>query len=406
MIPITSLLPSQRPVVGIDIGKRKHAAAGVMTDGRDFGKPLPFKNNRAGIDLLEKKILAPLNAEGPVLVGIEATGHYWMCLYFELTRRGYECVVLNPIETTKKQRRRIRKTKTDKIDARGIARFIREGDFGRSRIPDVATFELRHLIRHRWRLQGLVGQLQASAESLVDVLFPEFTTVFSSPWLVSARALIRDVGASPTAILESPKTTRELVRKASRGKISDAQIDRLLECASATIGIRRAEARLDTLLQSSLTLFESIEQQITAIDEHLGVLVAALQSPLGTIGLSTHIIATIHAECDPASDFSNARQLVAYAGLDPTVFESGEPGRRSGRISKRGSRRLRQALYLSSMGLIRRKGVFQDTYRRARKVRKHHTEALVAVAAQLARIVFRMLRDNQDFDPEHKPRLM
>ena len=103
----SQLLPSQRPVVGIDIGKRRHAAAAVMADGRSFGKPMAFRNDRAGIDRLDERLLIPLKADGPVLVAIEATGHYWMCLYFELIRRGYDCVVLNAIETAKKMKKRV-----------------------------------------------------------------------------------------------------------------------------------------------------------------------------------------------------------------------------------------------------------------------------------------------------------
>ncbi len=399
----SQLLPSQRPVVGIDIGKRRHAAAAVSADGRSFGKPMAFGNDRAGIDRLDERLLIPLKTDAPVLVAIEATGHYWMCLYFELVRRGYDCVVLNAIETNKKQHRRIRKTKTDKIDARGIARFVREGDFGRSRIPDVLTFEMRYLVRHMWRLQGLASQLQLSATSLVDVLFPEFTTVLSTPWLKSSRALIREIGLSPAKLLESPEKTCALITTASRGQISSAKIEKLMDCARHSIGIGRAETVLNGQLRNSLLLIEVIEAQIKDIDVELERRIAALDSTLSTIGLSTHTIATIHAECDPVSDFTNARQLVAYAGLDPTVFQSGSPTQRSGRISKRGSRRLRQALYLAAMGLVFREGVFQDSYRRARKKGKHHVAALVAVAGQLTRIVFRMLRDKQVFDPNRKP---
>lgn len=399
----SQLLPSQRPVVGIDIGKRRHAAAAVMADGRSFGKPMAFRNDRAGIDRLDERLLIPLKADGPVLVAIEATGHYWMCLYFELTRRGYDCVVLNAIETAKKQRRRIRRTKTDKIDASGIARFVREGDFGRSRIPDVLTFEMRYLVRHLWRLQGLASQVQLSATSFVDLLFPEFTTVLTTPWLKSSRALIREIGLSPAKLLKSPEKTCEIIVTVSRGRISSAKIEKLMDCARRSIGIRRAEDVLDGLLRNSLILIEVIEAQIKDLELELQQRITTLGSTLATIGLSTHTIATIHAECDPISDFQNARQLVAYAGLDPTVFQSGSPTQLSGRISKRGSRRLRQALYLAAMGLVFREGTFQDSYRRARKKGKHHVSALVTVAGQLARIVFAMLRDNQVFDPKRTP---
>lgn len=399
-------LPSQRPVVGIDIGKRRHAAAGVTADGRDFQKPIAFLNHRADVDRLEQTLLIPLQAEGPVLVAIEATGHYWMCLYFELTRRGYECVVLNPIETRSQQRRRIRKNKTDKIDAKGIARFVREGKFSRSRIPDPETFELRLLVRHRWRLNEVAKQLQLAGSSFIDLLFPEYEMTFSDPWMSTSRALIREVGVDPSRVLQRAREVRPLVRRASRGRISDAKIDLLLSNAQETLGLRRAESVLSRLIRSSLEMVEATENEVAAIDRTLASRAEALHSPLESLGLRPHLIATIHAECDPITDFRNSRQFVAYIGIDPSNRESGDPhprGGRPGRISKRGPRRLRHAFYLAAMGLYRHHDVFRNAYQRARRNGHHHTSALIVVADLLARIVFQMLTDNRPFDPEGPP---
>ena len=120
--------PAGRNVAGIDIGKKTHAAAGVKATGEDAGPVVSFGNDRAGVDRLEKQVLKPLGGPKKVLVAMEATGHYWQPLYFELARRGYEAVVLNPIQTRGKFRTRIRKTKTDRLDARSIAHFVLSGD--------------------------------------------------------------------------------------------------------------------------------------------------------------------------------------------------------------------------------------------------------------------------------------
>lgn len=146
--------PGGRNVAGIDVGKKKHAAAGVKAGGEDSGPTIFFENNRAGIDRLEELVLGPLGGPKKVLVAMEATGHYWMPLYFELVRRGYEAVVLNPIQTRGKFRTRIRKTKTDKLDARSIAHFVFSGDALAARIPDEKTLELRLLTRHRAPAHG------------------------------------------------------------------------------------------------------------------------------------------------------------------------------------------------------------------------------------------------------------
>ncbi len=132
--------PGERNVVGIDIGKKRHAAAGLTAAGEPAGPKLSFANDRAGVDKLEEKLLKPLGGPERVLIGMEATGHYWLPVYFELTRRGYACIVINPIHrdartfsgsdppgTRGEFRTRIRKTKTDKLDALSIASPPRGG---------------------------------------------------------------------------------------------------------------------------------------------------------------------------------------------------------------------------------------------------------------------------------------
>jgi transposase len=389
--------PNGRHVVGIDIGKKTHAAAALTRDGRDFGRTLSLTNDRAGIDRLEEQLLKPLGGPKAVLLGLEATGHYWMPLYFELRRRGYQSVVINPIQTNSRFRSRIRKTKTDPLDARAIARFLLSGEARTARIPDESVLALRLRTRHRWRLTDLAADLERFAHSLVDRLFPEFQDMFCSPFNATGRALLRQLGLAPQTLAANPTEVATVVRQAGRGRVPSTATVELLRRAGQSIGIRRAEDVLVAQLRSTIELLELLEKQREALDAELAQLVELLHSPLTSLGLGAPLVATIHAESDPISDFRHPWQFAAFTGLDPSHFESGQMNGTRTPISKRGSPYLRRALYLAAFSLYRRHKSLQRLYQKQRKAGHLHNDALVIVAHKLARIIWRLLTDQRDF---------
>ena len=389
--------PGGRNVAGIDVGKKKHAAAGVKAGGEDSGPTIFFENNRAGIDRLEELVLGPLGGPKKVLVAMEATGHYWMPLYFELVRRGYEAVVLNPIQTRGKFRTRIRKTKTDKLDARSIAHFVFSGDALAARIPDEKTFKLRIMTRHRWRLMDMKGDIERFCGSLADRIFPEYAGIFCKPWLPTGRALVREIGLAPSDILERSDEVADVIRRAGRGRVHPDKVRSLIERARESIGIGMAEEVMTEQLRGTLDLVETIESRIEPLDDELARRVEELDSPLPSLGLGAPIVATIHAESDPITDFRHPWQYAAFTGLDPSGFQTGQMIGTRAKISKRGSPYLRRALYLAAMALYRRHADLNRCYWKARKKRHTHRDALVIVAHKLARIAWRMLTDKRPF---------
>ena len=386
-----------RHVVGIDIGLQTHAAAGFTTAGCAFGRNLSFPNHHAGVDRLEKELLKPLGGPKKVLLGMEATGHYWMPIYFELKRRGYHSVVINPIQTHGEFRTRIRKTKTDKLDARSIARLLLNGKALAARIPDEKVFALRLQTRHRWRLIDLSSDLVRFAYSLIDRLFPEFHGHFCSPLNATGRALLREIGLAPRTLVEKQDEVSTLIARASRKKIPAAKVVELLDKARNSIGIRQAEDTMVKQLRDTLLLIEGLETQAATLDKELESLPEIAASPLQSLGISPALIATIHAEADPMTDFKRPWQFAAYAGLDPSCYESGQMRSTHTAISKRGSPYLRRALYLTAFSVYRRHACFQRLYQLHRKKGRHHTDALIIVAHKLARVIWRMLTDQRDF---------
>jgi transposase len=399
------VLAEGRAVVGIDIGKRKHAATALSPDGKIIAQLASFPNTREGIDRLEKEILLKAGGPGKVLVAMEATGHYWMCVYAELTRRGYPCIALNPVQTGARSRGRIRKTGNDRIDSAGIARLVLSGEAKASRVPDAKTAELRLLVRHRRRLVQAAGDMERYAHTLADRLFPEYADVFSSPFVLCGQKLIRQVGLSPEKLIAREGEVRQILEHAGRRKLAPETIERLLRSAKASIGSRKAEDVAEEQLRSIFDYLDTLRGQIATIQQELDKRVREMGSPLPSLGISTILAAVIHAETDPITDFATADQYAAYTGLDPSLRESGDSIHWHGKISKRGSPVLRQGLFLAAFATYRKHAYFHRIYTRHRRKGKQHNNALVIVARHLSRVVWRMLTDGRPFAkrPPKKP---
>jgi transposase len=412
MQPGKPVLAKGRAVVGIDVGKRKHAATALTPNGEMTAQLASFPNTRQGIDLLEKELLRKAGGPGKVLVAMEATGHYWMCLYHELTRRGYECIVLNPVQTNAHVRAKIRKNRNDRIDSEGIARLVLAGEARATRVPNEKTAELRLWVRHRGRLLKAAGNMERFAHTLVDRVFPEYADVLSNPFLPSGQKLIRQFGLAPANLVANQGEVREVLRDASRGRIAPETIDTLLHAAKQSIGTRRTEDATHRQLVLVFDYLATLRQQIAAIEDELDLRMRAIDSPLFSLGITANLVAAIHAESDPIKDFKSADQYVAYAGLDPSSYRSGDTIDRRGKISKRGSPTLRRALYLAAFVVSRKHVCFHRIYQKHRRQGKNHCNALVIVARHLARVIWRMLTDGREFSkrppqnalPSHQPR--
>jgi transposase len=395
--PGKPVLAKGRAVVGIDVGKRKHAATALTPQGEKIAQLASFPNTRAGIDLLEKEVLRKAGGPGKVLVAMEATGHYWMCLYYELRRRGYDGVVLNPLQTNAHSRAQIRKTRNDRIDSEGIARLVLAGEARATRVPDEKTAQLRLWARHRQRLLRTAGNMERFAHTLVDRIFPEFAEVLSKPFLPSAQQLIRQMGLAPADLVAKEAEVRQLLRTASRNKIAPETLDQLFLAAKQSIGTRQAENVANRQLVLAFDYLATVRQQIVAVEDELELRAQELHSPLFSLGITAKLVAVIHAESDPIQDFRSADQYVAYTGLDPSSHRSGDTINRRGKISKRGSPTLRRALYLAAFVVTRKHACFRRIYQKHRRQGKGHSNALVIVARHLARVVWRLLTDKREF---------
>jgi transposase len=239
--------------------------------------------------------------------------------------------------------------------------------------------------------------MERFAHTLVDRVFPEYAEVFSKPFLPSAQKLIRQHGLAPANLVAQEAQVRQVLHAASRHKIAPETIDRLLAAAKESIGTRQAENVAHRQLVLVFDYLATLRQQIAAIENELDARAQEIHSPLFSLGITAKLVAVIHAESDPIQDFRSADQYVAYTGLDPSSYRSGDTIDRRGKISKRGSPTLRRALYLAAFVVTRKHACFRRIYQSHRRQGKGHTNAQVIVARHLARVVWRLLTDGREF---------
>jgi len=386
-----------RNIVGIDIGKRKHAATAVTPKGAVIASLKSFENNQAGVDLLERQVLLPATGKSKPRIAMEATGQYWNALHDELQRRGYPCVVLNPIQTGQRGSKRIRKTKTDPLDSELIARTILAGDAQATLVPNEAIYELRLLVRHRWRLIRVHGVVLRYGIGLLDRVFPEYDGIFCKPFLSSIRTLIREIGLTPKTLVSKKVEVRKTLEKASRKRLSAETIEELLKRAQVSIGTRQGDNVVNMQFRIIADYLDFVESQVQTISKELQDRMAGLDNPVMSLGIGAEVAATILAESGDITQFPGPGEYSAFCGLDPSVRDSGDSIRGISHISKRGSPLLRWALYMSAQTVVKKHRDFAKIYERHVNRKKGHRFALIAVAHKLARVIWRLVKDGRSF---------
>lgn len=384
--------------VGIDIGKNRHQAAFLDNSGKELCPSIPFENSDEGYSLFFNTLDSV--SDGSPVVGMEATGHYWLNLYAALLARDMETHVINPIQTDAMRRMNIRKTKTDGVDCRYVAQVIRMGDFSDVAVQDSDIAELRQLCRYRYGLVDSVSALKNQITGILDRIFPEYMNLFSDIFGVTSMELLKRY-TTPDALSKVPtKRLSEFLAKYSRGMFGEGKANEIKEACKRSVGIGDSNAAFIFQLQQQIRLVEFSQSQIALLEERMENCYTRFPCYLHTIkGVGVISAAVILSEIGDISRFENPRKLVAFAGIDPSVYQSGNYTAASSHMSKRGSPYLRRALWSVAENASRTNPVFADFYDRKRKEGKDHRTAVGACTRKLCYIVFAVLRDQVPFDP-------
>lgn len=384
--------------IGIDIGKWNHQAAFLNSSGTSAAKDLAFENTAEGFQMLLNS-LDPFDREQTV-VGLEATGHYWLALFSFLVDNAWTVKVINPMQSDALRNINIRKTKTDRKDAVLIADVLRFGRYTETVLPEENLFQLRELSRCRVGQVELVANLKRKILGILDRIFPEFASCFSTVFGKAPTELLQEY-ADPEELANCDvKKLAKLLEKQSRGRHSEIKARELKDKAAKSVGVRMALDALKFEMRLLLQQMEFIKTQIKELDKFLKKLMKEYEIIFSIPGISVTLGAAIVGEIGDIHRFGTPQQLQAFAGMDPTVHQSGNFQGTQGKMSKRGSPFLRRAVYLAASAARRFDPVFKEHYEKMIARGKHPNQALGAVATKVLRVVHAVLKSRKPYDPK------
>ena len=382
--------------LGIDIGKNTHVASLVDDKKKVVFKAFSFSNS---IDGAESLILKLETFKNELEVGMEATGHYWLSLYSYLAQKNFTVRVINPIQTDGwRQGIEIRKRKTDIIDSLLIADLLRYGDFVETSLSNEDYLSLRNLSRFRSYLISSIGDLKRKTIALLDQVFPEYASSFSNIFGKTSKEILSNFSTPSDFEDINSDDLNTFLESVTRKNYASKKIDELSKKASSSFGINFCLDSFSLQIKMLIEQISFIQNQVLDVENEIEVLLEKLNSPITTIpGIGSVNAATILGEIGDIKRFSNPSKLVAYAGLDASVSQSGEYESTYNHMSKRGSPYLRRALFQSALRAEFCDPVFSDYYQKKITEGKHHLVATNAVARKLCHTIFAVLTKNEPY---------
>ena len=380
--------------IGIDIAKFKHFASVVSSDGKVIVKPFSFENSRQGF----MKLIEEIENFQDCLIGLESTGHYAENLIQFLYERDYPIAVINPIQTDSLRDSNIRKTKTDKIDTMLIVQCLMLKKYSLVSSKNIDMIKLRRLSRFRLEMVQQQTRIKTQLTGCLDIVFPELAHFFKGNLhLKVAYALLEKYPSAKVIRSARIDGLTNLLYNNSHGRYNQEKALQLKSLAKESVGLDNPAIELQ--IQCLIKQLHLYQKQIQDIDHSIMTLMEIINSPILTIpGVSYTLGSMIISEIDDIKRFSNPSKLLAFAGLDPVVKQSGNFQSDSLKISKRGSTYLRYAIYRVAFLIIYNNETFHNYYIEKRAQGKNHRVALGHVCNKLVRIIFKILTDDIPFN--------
>lgn len=387
-------------IVGIDIGKNHHEASIVSPEGKQIGRSLRFATTHKGADSLMSFIFKNIG-NSPCVFGMEATGHYWYPIYSFLKAKGYTIYVINPIQSDSLRKMYIRQTKNDSIDSFLIAEVIRFGQFGTTSMADENILAMRQLCRYRDSVISSRTEIKLRIGTIMEQIFPEYEKQFSSLWVSTSMGILEKY-LTPENIENAPiDELFEIIKDKSHNRLTRAKAISIKEAAADTFGIKIAQDAFSFQLKQLIDRMNFLDKQIEALDCQILEYYEKFDCYLHTIpGIGMIAAATILAEIGDINRFKSSSALVAFAGIDPTVRQSGEFSSTHNHMSKRGSPYLRHAIFLAATTCYFHNSPLNAYYKKKRDQGKHHLTATGAVARKLTSVIYAVLRDSKPYEPK------
>lgn len=384
--------------VGIDVAKDKHDCCISNSDGEIVSKVFTILNNKDGFDELFHKIKSFSKDLTKVKVGLEATGHYSYNLLGFLLDKGLTTFVINPLHTNLYRKSlSLRKTKTDKVDAHIIATMLMS-DVNLKSYSETSYHneELKSLTRYRFDKVKSRAKLKQSISRLVNILFPELEKMVSSLHVASIYALLSEFpSASAIASTHLTRLTN-LLSKASKGRYDKTTAKLFQNAAKASVGSRMPTKSLE--LKHTIKLIHELDCEINEIESEIKSIMDKINSPILSIpGISYCMGSMIIAEIGDFNNFDSPNKILAYAGMSPSIHQSGKLESSQSKMEKRGSRYLRYALFNATKFVCLWDSVFRDYLAKKRAEGKHYYVAISHAAKKLIRVIYHLEKSGEKY---------
>jgi transposase len=383
--------------VGIDVAKDNHDCIIVDSDGVIRFPTFTIPNNKQGFRELLTNLKTCGSDLAKIKVGLEATGHYSDNLLEFLIANDLPTTVINPLHTNLYRKGlSLRKTKTDTVDAHSIVTMLRTESLKPYSKTSYHVRELKSLTRYRFALVQDCARLKTSYARLCVILFPELEKLVPSLHMVSVYALLSEF-PSARAISECHLTRlANLLATASKGRYGKEKAMEIRNSARDSIGSYSDVKSLE--LQQTIQSIRMMESQIKQVEAKINPIVDQLHSPLLTIpGISYRMASIIIAETENFSNFNSAEKVLAFAGLEPSVYQSGQLTSTHAKMVKRGSKYLRYALFNSTKYVCHWDPGFAQYLAKKRSEGKAYNVAVSHAAKKLTRVIFHLVKTNQPF---------
>lgn len=379
--------------VGIDISKYKHDFCIISNAGELIVENSSFQNNKIGFQSLLEQ-LKPYN-KSDIHIAFEATGHYSLNLELFLVNNGFSFMKVNPLIIHQfLKTRSLRRTKTDKADSLTIANYLMSVPYKPNSDLLYTIFTLKSLCRARENLIKERSKFAVLLTNELDKSFPELKPFFNN--MISTTLLYILEKYTNTKHIAAMKDY-ESIRKLSHGKFTYAKFARLKELAKNSVGFYNENT--DLLISTYVSIYNDFNNKINPIDKQISTIIKVLNPRMLTIpGIGEISAATILSEYGDIKNFSNPNKMLAFAGLDPSINQSGTL-EYNGKMVKHGSGHLRYAIMNSAMSILRFSPDFYDYYLKKRSEGKCHRVALSHVCKKLIRVIYSLEKNNIDFDP-------
>lgn len=387
--------------IGIDVAKSKHDCC-ILNENGEALSTFVIKNNKQGFEELIAEITRYSGSSdlSDARIGLESTGHYSINLQNYLLQKRLCVRIYNPLSVNLlRKAQSLRKTKTDKSDCKFLATLLFSDDSKSYSQPVLPISELRNLTRNRHRLVAMRSKLKLSLSRLITILFPELPSVVWSVNQKSCYAMLSEFPTAQDIAKASIVRLTNVLSANSMGRYGREKAEQIRELARNSIGHDSGAVGFE--LRQTIRIIQNIQSEIDLLDKEIRRIMDDIQSPVLSIpGIGYVLGAILISEIGSIENFTNPAKLLAFAGLDPAIYQSGQYNASSTPMVKRGSTYLRWGLMQAARLVAYRDETFSTYFGKKLSEGKHYYVALTHVAKKLVRVLFHLLRTGQNFAPQ------